>query len=83
MMPASMHSPDVPNRNFLMGQLELARSFLYTAEVVDDPEVQYRNLDLAERALNFIENLVLKEDPEAPVRKAFEELRARSRSLKS
>ena len=80
-MPPSMHSTDA-NRKLLLGQLELARSFLYTAEVADDPEVQYRNIALAGRALDFVERFVLKDGSEDPVVEVFQELRARCLALK-
>jgi len=69
-------------RKLLRGQLELARSFLYTAEVTDDPKVQDRNIALAEHALSFIERYMGQQDLGTDIREACEELRSRSHALK-
>ena len=70
-------------RTLLRGQLELTRSFLYTAEVTDDPQVQGRNIVLAEHALSFIERCMAQHDLGTDIREACEELRSRSRALKN
>jgi hypothetical protein len=70
-------------QKLLRGQLELARSFLYTAEVADDPQVQDRNIALAEHALSYIERCMAQLDLGTDIREACEELCARSRALKS
>ena len=69
-------------RKLLRGQLELARSFLYTAEVTEDPKVQDRNIALAEHALSFIERCMAQQGLETDIREACEELRSRSHALK-
>jgi hypothetical protein len=68
------------DRKLLLGQLELARGFLYAAEVADNPQVQDRNVALAERALSFIERCMVKRDPGSDIREGCEKLWARSRA---
>ena len=71
------------DRTLLLGQLELARDFLYAAEVADDPQVLERKNALVERALSFVERRIVRQGAESDIRQACEELRARSRAIRA
>lgn len=74
-------SPRPLKRDLLMAQLELVRTFLYFAEVTQDPEALRRNVAVVERALDFVQRSLPAEGPESSIRKAYDDLRARSRAV--